>query len=197
MIVIALGANSTGRHGPPGATLQWAASRLGEGPLRLRALSGLWRSAPYGLRAQPSFLNAVAVLETELGARDLLAHLALLERRAGRLRGRRWGPRALDLDLIDHDGLVRRPAGMGRLGAGAAVHAWQARGIVLPHPDMAGRAFVLAPLAEVAPGWRHPVSGRTAAQMLACLDERQRAACRPLRGRPGGHHILPEGGRSD
>ncbi len=180
MIVIALGANVRGSMGSPARTLRMVEKWLNEAPLRKIAMSGLHVSAPFGLRAQPPFVNAVAVVETALSARDLLRHLAMLEGRAGRRRGADWGPRALDLDLIDFHRKVRRPPGMGRLAAGRAAHLWQKRGLTLPHPGLAERPFVLIPLAEIAPAWRHPVTGRSAAQMLAMLPGRLRASCRPM-----------------
>jgi 2-amino-4-hydroxy-6-hydroxymethyldihydropteridine diphosphokinase len=127
------------------------------------AASGLWRSEPWGVREQPEFLNAAVLLETELSAADLLERLQELERRAGRKPGVRWGPRALDLDLLFHgDAVVERAE------------------LTLPHPRMAQRSFVLAPLAEIAPDWAHPFTGKTPAEMLAELRASGRAtACRP------------------
>lgn len=179
-VIIALGANMPGRFGPPRRALARAVEELRQRGLRVTAASGVWRSAPYGRMRQPPFFNAVVVAAaTGWTPRMLLRLLAMIERRAGRRRGVAWGPRPLDLDVIDFAGRVMRPVGMGRLGTAAARHAWQLRGPVLPHPDVARRAFVLAPLAEAAPAWRHPVSGRTAAQMLAALPAAWRASCRP------------------
>ncbi len=97
----------------------------------------------------PSFLNAVVQFEATLAPRALLAILQAIEREAGRVPGERWGPRALDLDLLDHDGArIDTPD------------------LVLPHPRIAERAFVLVPLCEIAPGWRDPLTGRTAVEML-------------------------------
>ncbi len=180
MILIAMGANVAGRAGGPRRTLALAAEWLDEAPLRLTALSRLWRCAPLGPDArQPVFFNAVAAVETELSPRALLRRLQALEARAGRRRGARWGPRALDLDLIDYHGRLRRPPGMGRRAQGLAAHAAQRRGLVLPHPGIARRVFVLGPLMEIAPRWRHPATGARPDQMLARLPARERAGCRP------------------
>jgi 2-amino-4-hydroxy-6-hydroxymethyldihydropteridine diphosphokinase len=116
--------------------------------------SGVWRSDawPAGTE-QPDYFNAV--LEADVGARDpraLYEALRAIEQRFGRERCERWGARTLDLDIV----------AMGDL-------LGSFDGIELPHSRMAERAFVLAPLAELEPGWRHPVLGRTAAELLADL----------------------------
>ncbi len=102
---------------------------------RLSRQSSLYRSAPWGIVDQPDFINAVAELETDLEAAELLEQLLELETRLGRLRdGSRWGPRRIDLDLLVH-------------GDEAATSP----GLQLPHPRIGERAFVLMPLAELAP----------------------------------------------
>jgi len=154
MILIALGSNQTGPWGTPGETVRKALGRLDGGGLRLRRASRPVFSAPFGVTGQPAFVNAVAEVETVLRPEALLDRLHLIERMAGRRRSLRWGPRTLDLDLLDYHGLVRRPPARP----------------VLPHPGIAERIFVLAPLAEIAPHWRHPLTRRTACQMLRRLD---------------------------
>lgn len=97
-------------------------------------VSSLYRTAPWGETGQPDFINAVVEIETDLEAEALLAELIRLERQAGRTRERRWGPRTLDLDLLLHGETQNTQAHLQ-----------------LPHPRMHERAFVLAPLAELAP----------------------------------------------
>ena len=94
-----------------------------------------------------------------------------VEARFGRERSRRNAPRTLDLDLIDFAGQVVLPAPMP---------AGEARPLTLPHPEMTARTFVLVPLAELAPSWRHPVSGRTALDLLEALPVSERTAIRRL-----------------
>ena len=106
---------------------------------------------------QPWYVNGIARLDTALSPEALLARLHALEEAFGRVRRQRWEARAIDLDLIDHCGLVRLE--------GAPL---------LPHPRMDQRAFVLMPLADVAPDWRHPVDGRPIAELLAALPPGQR-----------------------
>lgn len=120
---------------------------------RVRALSGLYQTRPWGLLAQPDFINAVAWLETELTAGQLLDELLGIERRSGRVRdGQRWGPRVIDLDV---------------LAFGAQVIAEP--GLDVPHPRIAERAFVLAPLAELNAGLELPGLG-VVSDLLARVD---------------------------
>ncbi|MFC4453028.1 2-amino-4-hydroxy-6-hydroxymethyldihydropteridine diphosphokinase [Deinococcus sonorensis] len=138
--LIALGANL----GDPAAALRWARTelaRLGT----VQAGSHLYRTrAVGGPPGQPDYLNAALALGTDLDPGALLRALLQTEERYGRVRVERWGPRVLDLDLIGVGGQVIQQAGL-----------------TLPHPLAFERGFVLAPLAEVAPGWRHPLSGET------------------------------------
>jgi 2-amino-4-hydroxy-6-hydroxymethyldihydropteridine diphosphokinase len=154
MILVALGSNRTGPWGSPHDTVTRALAKLNTGGLRLKRASRLLVSSPFGRTGQPPFVNAVALIETGFSASALLRRLHDIERMAGRRRGLRWGPRTLDLDLIDYRGLIRRKPSRP----------------VLPHPGIAARIFVLAPVAEIAPDWRHPVSRQTAATLLRRLD---------------------------
>lgn len=154
MILVALGSNRSGPWGNPEQTVQRALAALNRGGLRLKRASPLLRTSPFGVTSQPPFVNAVAEIATGLSPERLLARLHHIERMAGRRRTLRWGPRTLDLDLLDYHGEVR-----------SAPHR-----PVLPHPGIAGRIFVLKPLLAIAPRWRHPVTRRTACQMLRRLD---------------------------
>lgn len=160
MILVALGSNRSGPWGNPAETLRTALARLDRDGLRLIAASRLLASTPFGLTSQPPFVNAVAAIGAHLPPAALLAKLHALERAAGRRRGLRWGPRTLDLDLLDYHGLIstagERP--------------------VLPHPGIAERIFVLKPIAEIAPRWKHPVLRTPAAMLLRRLDPRGQGA---------------------
>lgn len=162
MILIGIGSNVDGPWGSPRETVERAIAALGEPPLRLVNVSRLLVTAPFGRADQPNFVNAVAEVETALEPQPLLHHLHELELRADRRRTLRWGPRTLDLDLLDYHGLVL-PGEDGQPGRG--------RRLVLPHPGIAERPFVLKPIAEIAPDWRHPVLGETAEALLARLGE--------------------------
>jgi 2-amino-4-hydroxy-6-hydroxymethyldihydropteridine diphosphokinase len=153
MILIGIGSNVSGPWGPPAPTVERALAALDEAPLRLLKASRAIVTAPYGRTDQPDFVNAVAEIATGLEPSALLAHLHAIERRAGRRRTLRWGPRTLDLDLLDYHGLVNTDIP------------------VLPHPGIPERSFVLAPIAEIAPHWRHPVLDETAATLLARIEQ--------------------------
>jgi len=115
-------------------------------------VSSLYDTEPVGEADQPPFLNAVAAIETELPARELLWHLLLIEKRMGRVRARRWGPRPIDLDVLFYDDqIIDEPD------------------LSVPHPEAHRRAFVLMPLAELAPDFKHPVTGETVRRMIQKL----------------------------
>lgn len=153
MILVALGANLPSRVGLPADTLTAAMAELGLRGVRPVATSSLHVTQAWPDPSDPPFVNAVSVIETTLSPSMLLDALNGIERGFGRVRGTPNAPRALDLDLLDYNGLV------------------QDGPPILPHPRMHRRSFVLLPLAEVAPDWRHPVSRKTVRQLIAALSE--------------------------
>ena len=157
MILVALGSNIAGPWGSPSETIRQALRALNCFPLRLQNASPLLITKPFGMLNQPDFVNAVAVIETSLPPQILLRKLHMIERAAGRKRGRRWGPRTLDIDLLDYHGQRRDQKGLIQ------------KALVLPHPGIHHRRFVLLPLQEVAPKWKHPTLRRTAAEMICHL----------------------------
>jgi len=163
MILIALGANlETERFGPPERGLQAALHRLHALGAAPRQCSSWYRSAPLPAASQPWFINGVAELECDLPATALMTLLLSIETEFGRQRGVQNAARVLDLDLIDFAGEILNKAADDD---GPALQ--------LPHPRLTERAFVLLPLAEIAPNWRHPENGRQIDDLIADLPPGQ------------------------
>ncbi len=158
MILIALGSNLTGPWGTPRQTLDRAIKEMHNHNIRIVRVSSFIETAPYGITNQPKFVNAVILVKTALSPETLLRALHLVEARAGRRRLKRWGPRTLDLDILDYNGQIRKSA------------RTDIKPLVLPHPGIALRSFVLEPLAEIVPRWKHPVTYKTAALTLRQLN---------------------------
>ena len=157
MILVGIGSNlAAPRFGSPEDTASVAVARLPAIGIAVVRCSRWYLSEPVPPSDQPWYVNAVAVIQTRLGPAALLAALLGLEARFGRRRGVANAARTLDLDLLDYDG--RRSA---------------TKRLTLPHPRLHERRFVLAPLAEIAPHWRHPRLGATASELLRRLPPGQ------------------------
>ncbi|MCX7361998.1 MAG: 2-amino-4-hydroxy-6-hydroxymethyldihydropteridine diphosphokinase [Alphaproteobacteria bacterium] len=162
-IYIALGANLPHPvHGSAQETLTAALVELDRRGIESICLSRWYRSAPVPASDQPWYINAVAEVATHLGPDALLAQLHAVEEVFGRVRTVPNAPRLIDLDLLDYRGEIAA-GGLGRA--------------TLPHPRMENRAFVLKPLADVAPDWRHPVSGVSVGALLAAMSPDDVASC--------------------
>jgi 2-amino-4-hydroxy-6-hydroxymethyldihydropteridine diphosphokinase len=152
--LIAIGSNRRGRAGRPFEIIAEFLSRLDPYWGEPVAASTIASSAPLGPGVR-TYANAVAAIETTLTPPELLVHLKSIERAHGRRSGRRWGDRVIDLDIIAWGGGI-----------------WSFAGLTIPHSEFRKRRFVLAPLCEIAPDWRDPISQLTARQLLARLDRR-------------------------
>jgi 2-amino-4-hydroxy-6-hydroxymethyldihydropteridine diphosphokinase len=161
-VVIALGSNHRhGRHGAPARVLDAAVAALEERGVRVLRRSRVHTTAPLG-PSERLFANAVLLAATSLSPDALLAEMKAIERAFGRRRRRRWSARVIDLDLIAYGETVLPSRLRWREG----------RGFVVPHRAMQSRRFVLDPMIEVAPGWRHPVLGLGVRQLRARLAKR-------------------------
>lgn len=154
-ILVGIGANMPGPDGRNAlASCEWAVARLGAlRGLRLVARSRWYRSTPVPPSGQPDYVNGAACLSGDADPSDLLSQLHGIEDEGGRVRGEINAARTLDLDLLAVDGLMV-----------------DGPGLILPHPRLHERGFVLAPLCEVAPGWMHPRLHRSAAELLTLVD---------------------------
>jgi len=162
-IYIGLGANlDHPRYGSPRHTLGRALAALRDIGVQAARLSRWYRSSPVPASDQPWYVNAVAEVRTGLGPDATLAALHRVEEAFGRVRGERDAARWIDLDLLDYDSHIKSNRNNGLS--------------VLPHPRLEFRAFVLLPLADLAPAWRHPVSDEVVTALIARLPPGQRIA---------------------
>lgn len=176
--LVALGANLPSPAGPPAATLAAALAEMGRRGLRLRAISRFFHTPCFPAGAGPDYVNAAVGLEHAGGPEALLALLHEVEAAFARTRAERWGMRTLDLDLLAYGAEVRPDMAGYRAWRDLPPEAQRQRApdrLVLPHPRLADRAFVLVPLMDIAPGWRNPVDGRSVSEMCAALPAAQRA----------------------
>ena len=155
MIIVALGSNLPYEARSPVDLIRGAAREL-ERRFGFARLSPLYRSHAWPDASDPFYVNAAAEIRTNEDPDAILEKLLGIEAAFGRVRSNRWGPRSLDLDLIDCDGVIRRADGTSLLE--------------LPHPRVHERRFVLRPLLDLAPDWRHPLSGKAASDLLAAAS---------------------------
>lgn len=141
-VIVALGCNDKGAWADCGGALEAALARFRAEGIDVVARSSWWASAAWPDPSDPPFLNGVVIVRTEHGPHALMAALGRIEEAFGRRRGVANAPRTLDLDLVAY----------GRLSG-------DLEGLILPHPRAAQRRFVMGPLAEIAPDWRHPAGG--------------------------------------
>jgi 2-amino-4-hydroxy-6-hydroxymethyldihydropteridine diphosphokinase len=158
MITIALGANLPSQYGAPDETILAAIQAIENAGMIVTHRSSIWITAPVPISDQPWYHNAVIAIDTDLSPYGVLESIQNIENDFGRVRSVRNAPRVLDLDLVTyHDTVLDKPE------------------LIVPHPRMDIRAFVLLPLQEIAPHWVHPLTGATMDEMIAKLDPDQQA----------------------
>lgn len=185
-VLVALGGNLPGDAASPEAVIRAAIARILAGlrpPERLRQQSHLYQTPCFPAGTGPDFINAVIDLEMSGSPRAILERLHAIEAEFGRNRARRWGARTLDLDLLAFGDAVLPDIATYSFWRDLAETRQKTDApdaLIVPHPRLQDRAFVLVPLNDVAPDWCHPVSHLTAGDMLARLDPDEIAQIRPL-----------------
>lgn len=166
-VLIALGSNVDGEWGTPTETLDYCLQTLAHQGFGAIRVSPFYMTKAHGAVRQPPYLNAVVQATCAITPRQAIESFKQNERRSGRRLLGRNSPRPLDIDLLDYDGhVVNWQSGYPRPK------------LVLPHPLISERVFVLVPLVDLAPHWRHPVLGLTARQLLIRLGGRRKAMLR-------------------
>jgi 2-amino-4-hydroxy-6-hydroxymethyldihydropteridine diphosphokinase len=184
-VLVALGANLPFEGDAPEVTLQRAIKALLEEGLSILAVSRFYATPCFPAGSGPDYVNAALVLDggSKSDPTSILASLHQIEARFGRRRDFRWGMRTLDLDLLAlGDSVLPDPATQDtwrQLDPAAQIGTAPDR-LILPHPRLQDRAFVLVPLADVAPDWVHPRTGLTVRDMLDALPVADRDAVKPL-----------------
>ncbi|MFA3920245.1 2-amino-4-hydroxy-6-hydroxymethyldihydropteridine diphosphokinase [Ruegeria hyattellae] len=180
---VALGANLKFHENPPQATLSHAIAALATKGVVIRAISRFFTTPCFPAGAGPDYVNAAILVEAADTPQELLGYLHEVEECFGRQRVQRWGMRTLDMDLVLAGDRVEPDLGVFRswnaLEPQEQAHRAPDR-LILPHPRLQDRAFVLVPLADIAPNWQHPVLGQTVREMLAVLPAQERAAVVPI-----------------
>ena len=181
--LVAIGSNEQEAFGGARAIVTAALRALEAAGLPVRAASGLFATPCFPAGFGPDFVNAVALVETTLAPAAILTRLHAVEADFRRKREKRWGPRTLDLDLVSVGATILPDRATQRYWMDLPAEQQRKQvpeQLILPHPRLQDRAFVLIPMARLVPEWKHPVTGNTVNQMVAALPEAEKAAIRPL-----------------
>ncbi len=181
--LIAFGSNEFSVQGDARSTVEWAVKKLAQRAGATSDCSRLYATPAFPAGSGPDYVNAVIAINTQMQPGALLAGLHRIEAAAGRERQVRWGQRTLDIDLIAYGDTVAPDLARYNFWRNLPLEAQTKRApqeLILPHPRMQDRAFVLVPLCDVAPDWVHPVLGQTAQALCNALPAADRAAVVPI-----------------
>lgn len=182
-VLIALGANLGGQKDSPLGQVEAALEEITQSGLTISKRSRAFLTPSFPRGSGPDFVNLVIKCVSDLAPEEILARLHQIERWAGRTRRRRWEPRVLDLDLLAVGDCILPDAARFNAWAGMPLEAQKEAApdeLVLPHPRLHERAFVLVPLMDIAPDWRHPALNKTISELFAALEPEQLAGIRPI-----------------
>lgn len=166
-VLLAFGSNICGKNGRPVESMSFAIKELKKFNLHFVEISSVYYTKAIGAAYQPNFYNLVTLCDCTPHPNKLLKLIKQLEREAGRAGSLFWGPRPLDIDIIDYDGkILNWPLKKKEKVKRRAYGSKKVTPLSLPHLEMHKRGFVLTPLVEIAPEWRHPVLGGTAKSLM-------------------------------
>ncbi|MGH1463747.1 MAG: 2-amino-4-hydroxy-6-hydroxymethyldihydropteridine diphosphokinase [Cognatishimia sp.] len=175
--IIAFGGNANSDLGSPKETILFARKALVSAGVIFLRESRPFRTPAFPAGAGPDFVNSAALIRANHSPEDMLALLHQIEAESGRVREERWGARTLDIDLIAQDQTILPNKARYRYWQTLDLQQQQVETpteLILPHPRLQDRAFVLIPLMDIVPDWVHPVSGQTVAEMVANLPKSER-----------------------
>ncbi|MBI1220595.1 MAG: 2-amino-4-hydroxy-6-hydroxymethyldihydropteridine diphosphokinase [Rhodobacteraceae bacterium] len=181
--LVALGGNVATQGGAPEATLRAAIQEMSKAGLEVVRQSRLFRTSSFPDPTDPEYVNACVEIRAALSPAEVLRRLHHIEAEFGRERVQRWGQRTLDLDLLAQGDTLLPDGATYALWRDLAPEQRLLRApddLILPHPRLHERSFVLVPLAEIAPEWRHPALGLTVQEMLDRLPRADRDSVRPI-----------------
>lgn len=187
ILLVAVGSNMDSPIGSPAETILSGVEHLRQSGAMIRAQSRFFRTPAFPPGSGPDFVNGALMLETGWSAPEALTHLHAAEAALGRVRVTRWAQRAIDLDLLAVDDAVIPDASTVRAWMDLPLAEQQKAApdqLILPHPRLHERAFVLVPLADIAPGWIHPITGRSVRQMVDALPADDLAQIVPIPAAP-------------
>jgi len=181
--LIGLGANLPTSTRTPMEALVYALELICVESTRLKSISRWFSTPAFPKGSGPDYINGVVSVETDLPPKDLLKHLAAIEEKLGRVRETRWGARVCDLDLLDYQSQILPDLDTYEhwrdLNAQSQLEE-APKELILPHPRVQDRAFVLVPLYDVEPNWVHPVSGLSVQKLISALPEADVTSVRPV-----------------
>lgn len=182
-MVFALGGNLTSSYGSPLLTLGKAAEIMAARGAVIRAASRFYRTPAFPAGNGPDYVNAALAVSANWSPQNALENCHMIEAHFGRARDVRWGQRTLDIDLIAYEDRVLPDQETQTRWRDLPLETQMKETpsqLIVPHPRMQDRAFVLVPMADVAPDWRHPVLGQTVTELLAALPQADKDAVQPL-----------------
>jgi len=183
-MIIAMGSNQKSAMGSPKVTLRQAAESLTSRGGVIRKLSTFYQTPCFPAGAGPDYVNAALLLVADWTPAEAMGHLHAIELEFGRERVQRWGQRTLDLDLIAFDDVVSPDLETYEVWRDLAPDVQKMRAptdLILPHPRVQDRAFVLVPMLDVAGDWVHPVSGLSVQRMLDSISNSEISQVIPLK----------------